>query len=290
MPWQDRVIEWFLFFAGVSSVAITLGIAGTLIFESIVFFQHVSIVDFFTDPMWTPLFADPHFGILPLIAGTMITTGVALAIALPLGTVIAIYLSEFAPAQLREVIKPILELLSAVPTVVYGYFALMFVSPLVQKVVPGVPAFNMLSAGIVMGIMIVPYVSSLSEDAMRSVPMLLREGAYALGANRLITALKVVYPAAISGIASAYILGISRAIGETMIVTIAAGMQPNLTWDPREPAATITAFIVQVSLGDLAHGTIGYQSIFAAGLMLFLMTLSINVFGYWMRKRFRESY
>ncbi|MBL8827851.1 MAG: phosphate ABC transporter permease subunit PstC [Planctomycetaceae bacterium] len=289
-PLLDRIIELLLFLAGVSSVAITLGIAGTLVFESLAFFREVSLVQFFTDHLWTPLFADPHFGIMPLVSGTLVTTGVALLIALPLGTIIAIYLSEFAPAGLREGIKPLLELLSAVPTVVYGYFALQLVSPLVQKIVPGTPAFNMLSAGIVMGIMIVPYVSSLSEDALRAVPMLLREGAYALGANRLITAVKVVYPAAISGIASAYILGISRAIGETMIVAIAAGTQPNLTLDPREGAATITAFIVQASLGDNPHDSIGYKSIFAAGLVLFLITLSINIFGHWLRKRFREAY
>lgn len=289
-PLTDRIVECVLFCAGASSVLITLGIAGTLIYESLGFFREVSLAHFFTDRLWTPLFADPHFGILPLVTGTLVTTAVALAIALPIGTVIAIYLSEFAPAWAREVVKPILELLSAVPTVVYGYFALQLVSPVVQYLVPGTPAFNMLSAGIVMGIMIVPYVSSLSEDALRAVPMLLREGAYALGANRLITALKVVYPSAISGIASAYILGISRAIGETMIVAIAAGTQPNLTFDPREGAATITAFIVQASLGDNPHDSIGYKSIFAAGLTLFVITLVINIFGYWMRKRFREAY
>ena len=289
-PLSDRIVEWVLFFAGISSVAITLGIAGTLIFESLAFFAEVSLVEFFTDSLWTPLFADPHFGIMPLVAGTLVTTAVALAIALPLGTIIAIYLSEFAPPKMREIIKPVLELLSAVPTVVYGYFALQLVSPVIQTLLPGTPAFNMLSAGIVMGLMIVPYVSSLSEDALRAVPMLLREGAYALGANRFITAVKVIYPAAISGIASAYILGISRAVGETMIVAIAAGMQPNLTWDPRQPSETITAFIVQASLGDNPHDSIGYKSIFAAGLTLFVMTLGINIFGHWLRKRYRQAY
>ena len=284
------LIEFSLFLAGVTSIIITVGIAGTLIFESAGFFRHVSLVDFLTDSLWTPLFDDPHFGIMPLVCGTAVTTGVALLIALPVGTIIAIYLSEFAPAWLREIVKPLLELLSAVPTVVYGYFALLLVSPILQRLMPGIPAFNMLSAGIVMGVMIIPYVSSLSEDAMRAVPMLLREGAYALGANRLITAFKVVYPSAISGIASAYILGISRAIGETMIVAIAAGTQPQLTLNPTEPASTITTFIVTVSLGDLPHGSIGYQSIFAAGLTLFLMTLVINIFGHWLRKRFREAY
>ena len=287
---KERVIEAVLFLAAFSSVAITLGIVGILLHESSPFFSQVSLREFLTDTLWTPLFAAPRFGIMPLVAGTVVTTAVALSVALPIGTVVAIYLSEFAPAPVREVIKPTLELLSAVPTVVYGYFALQFMSPLLQKLIPGLPTFNMLSAGIVMGIMIIPYVSSLSEDAMRAVPMALREGAYAMGANRIITAVRVVYPAALSGIVASYILAISRAIGETMIVAIAAGMQPNLTVDPREPAATITAFIVQVSLGDLPHGSIGYQSIFAAGITLFIMTLAFNILGYILRKRFREAY
>ncbi len=288
--WKERIIEAFLFLAALSSIAITLGIVGVLIYESASFFGQVSIIDFLTDTMWTPLFAVPRFGIMSLVMGTLITTLVALAVALPIGTVVSIYLSEFAPPIIRETVKPAMELLSAVPTVVYGYFALSFIAPLLQKVIPELPTFSMLSAGVVMGIMIIPYVSSLSEDAMRAVPMGLREGAYALGANKIITAVKVVYPAALSGIVASYILAISRAIGETMIVAIAAGMQPNLTIDPREPAATITAFIVQVSLGDLPHGSIGYQSIFAAGLTLFVMTLVFNIIGYGLRKRFREVY
>ncbi len=286
----DRGIGLLLLLAAVSSIAITVGIVGVLLVESFAFFRHVSLWEFFTDTMWAPLFAMPRYGILPLICGTLATTLVALLVALPIGTTVAIYLSEFAPAMVREILKPILELLSAVPTVVYGYFALQFVTPLLQKIIPGLPTFNMLGAGIVMGIMIIPYVSSLSEDAMRGVPMLLREGSYALGANRLLTGLRVVFPSAFSGIAAAYILGISRALGETMIVAIAAGMQPNLTIDPRQPAETITAYIVQVSLGDLPHGSIGYQSIFAAGLVLFLMTLGFNILGYYLRKRFREAY
>jgi phosphate transport system permease protein len=284
------VIESLLFLAALSSVAITVGIVGILAYESTTFFSHVSLKEFFTDPLWTPLFADPHFGIMSLVAGTLVTTAVALAVALPVGTTVSIYLSEFAPALLREIVKPALELLSAVPTVVYGYFALQFFAPLLQKVIPGLPTSNMLSAGIVMGIMIIPYVSSLSEDAMRAVPMSLREGAYSMGANRIITAFKVVYPAALSGIVSSYILAISRAVGETMIVAIAAGMQPNLTFNPTEPALTMTAFIVQVSLGDLPHGSIGYQSIFAVGFTLFVMTLIFNIIGYLLRKRFREVY
>jgi phosphate transport system permease protein len=215
---------------------------------------------------------------------------VALAIAIPLGTVIAIYLSEFAPFKLREVAKPFLELLGGVPTIVYGYFALLFVTPLLQALIPGLPGFNLLSAGIVMGIMIIPYVSSISEDAMRAVPMSLREGSYAMGATRYQTATRVVVPAAVSGIAAAYILGISRAVGETMILAVAAGMQPNLTFNPLEPAATITAYIVQVALGDLPHGSVGYQTIFAAGLTLMLFTLAFNIVGHMMRRRFREVY
>ena len=287
---KERVIESLLFLAAFSSVVITAGIVGVLVYESTTFFANVSLIDFFTDTLWTPLFASPRFGIMPLIAGTLVTTAVALIVALPIGTIVAIYLSEFAPSVVREILKPALELLSAIPTVVYGYFALLFVGPLLQKIIPELPTFNMLSAGIVMGIMIIPYVSSLSEDAMRAVPMTLRESAFSLGANRIITALRVVYPAALSGIIASYILAISRALGETMIVAIAAGMQPNLTLDPTQPAATITAFIVQVSLGDLPHGSVGYQSIFAAGLVLFVITLAFNVLGYFLRRRFREAY
>jgi phosphate transport system permease protein len=279
-----------LFAAAMSSIMITAGIVGVLVVESMGFFEHVSFVDFATDTEWMPLFANPRFGILPLVAGTLVTTAVALAIALPVGTIVAIYLSEFAPSTVREIIKPLLELLSAVPTIVYGFFALEFATPLLQKIVPGLPNFNMLSAGIVMGIMIIPYISSLSEDAMRAVPMLLREGSYGIGANRLQTALNIVFPAAFSGIASAYVLGISRAIGETMIVAIAAGMRANLTLDPRQPAETITAYIVQVSQGDLPHGSVGYQSIFAAGLTLFSITLLLNIGGYYLRKRYRQTY
>lgn len=268
----------------------TLAIVVVLVRESLPFFEHVSVRDFLTDTMWTPLFAEPRYGILPLVAGTLVTTLVALAVAIPCGTVIAIYLSEFAPHRLREVVKPALELLGAVPTVVYGYFALMMVTPFLQKLIPGLPGFSMLSAGLVIGIMIIPYVASVSEDAMRAVPKYMREGSYAMGATRFQTATRVVVPGALSGIAAAYILGISRAVGETMVVAIAAGLQPNLTWDPTQPAATITAFIVQVSLGDLPHDSIGYQSIFAAGLVLMLMTLVFNIGGVTLTRRFREAY
>ncbi|MET0657802.1 MAG: phosphate ABC transporter permease subunit PstC [Steroidobacteraceae bacterium] len=287
---RDRVIELLLLASGLVAVFTTLAIVAILLYESSTFFAHVSIKDFLTDTMWTPLFSDPHYGILPLVAGTLTTTAVALLLAVPLGTIIAIYLSEFATHRVRETVKPILELLGAVPTVVYGYFALRAVTPLLQMVVPDLPGFNMLSAGLVIGLMIVPYVSSVSEDAMRAVPRYMREGSYAMGATRLQTALRVVVPGAFSGIAAAFILGISRAVGETMVGAIAAGMQPNLTFDPREPAATITAYIVQVSLGDLPHGSIGYQSIFAAGLVLMLITLVFNLVGFTLTRRFREAY
>ena len=287
---RERIIESLLFLAAASSVLITVGIVAILVIESASFFAHVSLLDFFTDTMWTPLFEDAHYGIMPLVAGTLVTTTVAVAVAIPLGTVAAIYLSEYATAGGRETVKPVLELLSAIPSVVYGYFALLFVTPMLQRISPDFPGFSMLSAGLVMGVMIIPYVSSISEDAMRSVPMSLREGSYALGANRMQTALKVVIPAAFSGIMAAYILGISRAIGETMIVAVAAGMQPNFTFNPAEPAQTLTAYIVQVSLGDLPHGSLGYQTIFAAGLMLFLMTLAFNILGHFLRRRFREVY
>ena len=287
---RERAIEAVLFLAALVSVFTTAGIVYILVRESVVFFQAVPIVQFLTDTQWTPLFDDAHFGIMVLLSGTLTSSAVALAVAIPLGTVIAIYLSEFAPFKVREIAKPFLELLGGVPTIVYGYFALLFVTPLLQKIYPGLPGFNLLAAGIVMGIMIVPYVSSISEDAMRAVPMALREGSYAMGATRLQTALRVVFPAAISGVASAYILGISRAVGETMILAVAAGMQPNLTFNPLEPAATITAYIVQVALGDLPHGSVGYQTIFAAGLTLMLFTLACNVVGHFMRRHFRESY
>jgi phosphate transport system permease protein len=284
------IVEFGLFLAAASSVVITLGIVGTLIYESAGFFKHVSIVEFLTSLEWTPLFTPASHGILPLIAGTMTTTAVALCVAIPVGTICAVWLSEYCPHRLREFVKPALELLSAVPTVVYGYFALLFVTPLLQKLLPGLPGFNMLGAGLVMGIMIVPYIASLSEDAMRAVPQMLREGAYAMGATRVQTAWKVIFPAALSGITAAYILGISRALGETMVVAIAAGMQPTFTVDPRNQAATITAFIVQASSGDQPHGTLGYQSIFAAGLTLVLITLGFNIAGYILRRKYREAY
>jgi phosphate transport system permease protein len=287
---RDRAIELILLACALVAVFTTLAIVVILVVESSYFFEHVTIREFLTDRMWTPLFDDAHYGIMPLVAGTLTVTFVALLVAIPLGTIIAIYLSEFATHRMRETVKPILELLGAVPTVVYGYFALLMVTPFLQKLMPNLPGFNMLSAGLVIGLMIVPYVASVSEDAMRAVPRYMREGSYAMGATKLQTALRVVVPGALSGIAAAYILGISRAIGETMVVAIAAGMQPTFTFNPTEPAATITAYIVQVSLGDLPHDSIGYQSIFAAGLVLMLMTLVFNVIGFFLTRKFREAY
>lgn len=287
---KERVIEFILMLAALSAVATTFAIVAILLTESLGFFKTVSIVDFFTDTEWTPLFEDAHYGIMPLISGTLTTSFIALLVAIPIGTIAAIYLSEFASHKTREIVKPILELLVGVPTVVFGYFALFFVTPLLQKVFPDLPGFNMLGPGLVMGVMIVPYISSVAEDAMRAVPMSMREGSYAMGATRFQTAIRVVTPAAISGIVAAYILGISRAVGETMVVAVAAGQQPNLTFNPMESAATITAYIVQVAMGDLPHGSIGYQSIFAAGLVLIVMTLGFNILGHIVRKKFRETY
>lgn len=287
---KERIIELILMMAALVAVATTFAIVGVLLFESLSFFKTVSVIDFFTDTQWTPLFEDAHYGIMPLVSGTLTTSAIALAVAVPIGTISAIFLSEFATHKTREIVKPILELLVGVPTVVFGYFALFFVTPMLQLVYPALPSFNMLGAGIVMGVMIIPYIASLSEDAMRAVPMSMREGSYAMGATRFQTAIKVVAPAAISGIVAAYILAISRAVGETMVVAIAAGQQPNLTFNPADGAATITAYIVQVAMGDLPHGSIGYQSIFAAGLVLMAMTLSFNIFGHWIRKKYRETY
>lgn len=287
---RDRFIETGLLLSGLVAVFVTIAIVVILVTESLPFFQHVPLKDFFTDTMWTPMFDQPRYGIMPLVAGTLVTTMVALAVAVPCGTIMAIYLSEFATHRMRESVKPALELLGAVPTVVYGYFALQIVTPFLQKLIPGLPGFNMLSAGLVIGIMIIPYIASLSEDSMRAVPNYMREGSYAMGATRFQTATRVVVPGALSGIAAAYILGISRAVGETMVVAVAAGLQPNLTWDATESAATITSFIVQVSLGDLPHDSIGYQSIFAAGLVLMATTLVFNVGGFWLTRRFREVY
>jgi phosphate transport system permease protein len=287
---HERVIERALLLCAAVSVFTTLGIIVVLAIETFGFLREVSVVEFLTGTEWTPLFANARFGVLPLVAGTVLVSSIAMAVALPMGLMSAIYLSEYAPGQMRRVVKPILEVLAGVPTVVYGYFALMFVTPLLQKVVPGLAGFNALSPGIVMGIMILPLVSSLSEDAMRAVPRGLREGAYALGATRMQTALTVVVPAAFSGITAACILAVSRAVGETMIVAIAAGQQPRLTGNPLVPIETMTAYIVQVSLGDTPQGTLEYRTIFAVGMLLFLMTFTLNLASTWLRERFREEY
>jgi phosphate transport system permease protein len=287
---REGIIETGLFLAAAFSIVITLGIVGLLLYESSLFFKEASLFEFLFTTTWSVGYENPKYGILPLVCGTLVTTGVALAVALPIGTVVAIYLSEYAPFALREVLKPVLELLSAVPTVVYGYFALQFVTPVVKALIPSLPGFNMLSAGLVMGIMIIPYVSSLSEDAMRAVPALLREGSYALGANKLTTALRVVYPAALSGIGAAYILGISRAIGETMIVLIAAGQRPCSGVDPKQPCETIAAFIAATGKGDVPTGSIEYKTIFAAGTTLFILTLIFNVIAIRFVRKYRQVY
>jgi len=286
----ERVIEIILMFAALTATFITIGIVYILVTEASGFFKEVSIIEFLTSRQWSPLFEDAHYGILPLISGTLTTSFVALSIAIPIGTVAAIYLSEFASHKARETVKPVLELLVGVPTVVFGYFALLFVTPLLQKLNPDLPTFNMLGPGIVMGVMIIPYIASVAEDAMRAVPMQMREGSYAMGATKFQTAIRVVTPAATSGIIAAYILGISRAVGETMVVAIAAGQQPTFTFNPLEGAATITAYIVQVAMGDLPHGSQGYQSIFAAGMVLFVITFVFNILGHMARKRFAERY
>ncbi|MDX1977706.1 MAG: phosphate ABC transporter permease subunit PstC [Pseudanabaenaceae cyanobacterium bins.68] len=288
----ERVIEVLLFLAAASSVLTTFGIMYVLIGDTIDFFKEVPLADFFniSDPKWTPLFEDKHFAILTLIAPTLVTTGVSVIFAVPIGTIIAIYLSEYAAGGLREWLKPILEILAGIPSVVFGYFALLVVTPLLQKIYPDLGGFNMLSAGLVMGISIVPLITSIAEDAMRAVPVQMREGAYAVGATRIQTALQVVIPSAISGIIAGYILGISRSIGQTMIVGIAAGLQTTYTWNPLDGAATISAYIMQVSQGDIANGTLEYNTIFAAGLTLVLLTLVLNLLGYWLIRKYREVY
>ena len=287
---KERFIELLLKLSALLTVLTSLGIVWVLFSESYSFFKEVSIVEFLTDNQWTPLFANKRFGIMPLVCGTLLTTTIALAVALPTGLTIAIYLSEYAPQKMRNILKPLLELLAAVPSVVYGFFALMVVSPFLKTIFPNISGFNALSAGIVMGIMIVPFVSSLSEDALRAVPKSLRESSYALGSTRLQTSFRVMVPAASSGIVVSVILAFSRAIGETMIVAIAAGQQPRLTFNPLVPIETITAYIVQVSLGDVPHGSLEYKTIFAAGMTLFVFTFILNNISFLVRKKFREEY
>jgi phosphate transport system permease protein len=274
----------------VLSVGTTVGIIAVLAIETAGFLREVPLLEFLTGTEWTPLFATKRFGVLPLVVGTVLVSVIAMAVAIPTGLLSAIYLSEYAPDKLRRVVKPVLEILAGVPTVVYGFFALTFVTPLLQRWLPGLSGFNALSPGIVMGLMILPLVSSLSEDAMRAVPSGLREAAYALGATRMQTALQVVVPAAFSGITAAFILAVSRAVGETMIVAIAAGQQPRFTANPFVPIETMTAYIVQVSLGDTPQGTLEYRTIFAVGMLLFIGTFGLNLVSAWLRERYREEY
>ena len=287
---KEKIIEGILKLSAFITILTTIGILYVLLSESISFFREVSILEFITDKEWTPLFVNKHFGILPLVMGTLLTTFIAVSVAIPIGITIAIYLSEYAPNKFRKIVKPLLEILAAVPTIVYGFFALIVVTPFLQSFIPGMSGFNSLSAGIVMGIMIIPYVSSLSEDALRAVPKALRNASFGMGATRLQTAFKVMVPAASSGIIVSIILAFSRAIGETMIVAIAAGQQPRLTLNPLVPIETITAYIVQVSLGDVAHGSLEYKTIFAAGITLFLFTFILNNISYYIRKKFKEQY
>ncbi len=286
----ERTIKFFLFLCSIMSIFTTVGIVSVLIFEASLFFQEVSIFEFLTGTRWTPLFASKHFGVLPLVTGTLLTSVGAMLVALPLGLLSAIYLSEYAPDPLRRALKPVLEVLAGIPTVVYGYFALLFVTPLLRGISDNISVFNGLSAAIVMGIMILPMVSSLSEDAMRSVPRSLREGAYALGSTKLEVSTRVVIPAALSGIVAAFILAMSRAIGETMIVTVAAGQNPNFTLNPFVPIETMTAYIVQVSMGDAPTGTLEFKTIFAVALSLFVITLGMNLLSQFIVRRFREVY
>jgi len=276
--------------AGAITVLTTIGILWVLLYETVLFFGEVSIVEFFTDTQWTPLFADKHFGILPLISGTVLTSFIAIFVALPIGLSIAVYLNEYAHPKMRRTVKPVLEILAAIPTVVYGFFALTVVTPYLQTIIPGLAGFNALSPGIVMGIMIIPLISSLSEDALYAVPKSLREASYGLGATQFQTSFKVLIPAASSGIIVSVILAISRAFGETMIVAIAAGLEPRLTLDPTVPIATITAYIVQVSMGDVPQGSLEFKSIFAAGMMLFVFTFILNTISARVKKKFYHKY
>ena len=286
----ERIVERSLLACGLLSILTTVGIIGVLLFETIAFFKEVSVFEFLTDTDWTPLSVNKRFGVLPLLSGTALTSVIAMLMAVPLGILTAIFLSEYAPDRLRRVLKPTLEILAGVPTIVYGYFALLFVTPLLQRLIPSLQGFNALSPGIVMGIMILPLVSSLSEDAMYAVPRSLRDAAYALGSSRLQVAWRVVVPAAFSGITASFVIAVSRAIGETMLVTIAAGQKANLTFNPLVAIETMTTYIVQVSLGDTPSGTLEYRTIFAVGMVLFLSTFVLNIVGDRMRQRFRERY
>ena len=290
MRTKEKLIEFVMICCSFVTVFTTLGIILILAVESFKFFSEVSIIDFLTDTQWTPLFADKHFGILPLLAGTLLTTFIAIIFAVPLGLIISVYLNEYASPRFTTIVKPILEVLAAIPTVVYGFFALQFVTPLLQKFIPDLNGFNALSPGLVMGIMIIPYITSLSEDALRAVPRSLREASYGMGATKFQTAFRVMIPAASSGIIVSIILAISRALGETMIVAIAAGQEPKLTFNPKESVETITTYIVQVSMGDVPQDSLEYQTIFAAGLTLFVFTFILNNISFWIRKKYQNKY
>ncbi len=289
---EQAIVAWLLRAAALISILTTVGIVIILVAQSAGFFAEVSVWEFLTGTEWAPLFSPQKFGILPLVAGTLLVAVIAGIVSLTLGLGAAIFLSEYAPERLRRVLKPILEVLAGIPTVVYGYFALTFVTPILQSIFgqDHVIVFNALSAGLVMGLMIMPMVSTLSEDAMVAVPRSLRDAAYALGATRFEVSTKVVIPAALSGIVASFILGVSRAIGETMIVKIAAGATPNLTLNPLESVQAMTAYIVQVSLGETPQGSLEYKTIFAVGLLLFAMTLAMNIVGRWVISRFRQQY
>ena len=287
---ESVVVKWVFFTCAAVSIFTTLAILGTLFYQALSFFSEVSVWEFITGTRWTPILKPRAYGVLPLVSGTLLVTVIAALVALPIGLMTAIFLSEYAPDKVRRVIKPILEILAGIPTVVYGYFALTFVTPNLQVIFDDLLIFNALSAGLVMGVMIIPMVSSLSEDAMISVPRTLREGAYALGATRFEVSLKIVVPAALSGIIAAFIIAISRAIGETMLVTIAAGATPRMTLNPMESIQPMTAYIVQLSLGEAPVGSLEYNTIFAVGLLLFLMTICMNLLGYWVVRKFREAY
>ena len=287
---NEKIIEFFLALSGAITVLTTIGILWVLLYESVLFFKEVSVVEFFTDTQWTPLFSDKHFGILPLISGTILTSFIAILVALPIGLSIAVYLNEYAHPKIRQTIKPVLEILAAIPTVVYGFFALTVVTPFLQTLIPSLAGFNALSPGIVMGIMIIPLISSLSEDALYAVPKSLREASYGLGATQFQTSFKVLVPAASSGIIVSVILAISRAFGETMIVALAAGLEPRLTLDPTVPIATITTYIVQVSMGDVPQGSLEFKTIFSAGMMLFVFTFILNTISARVKKKFYHKY
>ncbi|MBK9151662.1 MAG: phosphate ABC transporter permease subunit PstC [Saprospiraceae bacterium] len=288
--WKTKIIESLLALSAWLTIFTTAGIIIILFSESSGFFRDVTLTEFLTGKEWTPLFEQKKFGILPLFTGTLVTSVVAILLALPVGLTIAVYLSEYASLQFRNAIKPLLEVLAAIPTVVYGFFALTVLTPFLKNFFPEISGFNGLSAGLVMGIMIIPMISSLSEDALHAVPVSLKEGAYGLGATRFQTAFKVLVPAASSGIIVSVILAISRAIGETMIVAIAAGQQPVLTLNPLKAMETITAYIVQVSLGDVPHGSVEYKTIFAVALFLFILTFILNNISFYVIRKFKNKY